>query len=83
VLAARNTAALEAVAAQCTAQGAQALVVATDVSVEAQCRALIDVAVARFGRIDVLVNNAGHVGSRRCCPTCRRSDLGWYITDCP
>jgi short-subunit dehydrogenase len=31
----------------------------TDVTNEAQCRALIDATVARFGRIDVLINNAG------------------------
>jgi len=35
------------------------LCVKTDVSVEADCRALVEVAVARWGRIDILVNNAG------------------------
>jgi short-subunit dehydrogenase len=59
VLAARNASMLEQVAAQCAALGAQTLVVATDVSVQAQCVALIDASVARFGRIDGLVNNAG------------------------
>ena len=33
--------------------------VPTDLLDPAQCRALIDAAVARFGRIDVLINNAG------------------------
>ncbi|MHA4869296.1 SDR family oxidoreductase [Duganella sp. PWIR1] len=59
VLAARNAAMLEQVAAQCAAAGAQTLVVATDVSVQAQCVALVDACVARFGRIDALINNAG------------------------
>lgn len=59
VLAARNGAMLEQVAAQCAAAGAQTLVVPTDVSVQAQCVALIDAAVARFGAIDALINNAG------------------------
>ncbi len=59
VLAARNAAALEQVAAQCAASGAQTLVVPTDVSVQAQCVALIDAAIARFGAIDALINNAG------------------------
>lgn len=59
VLAARNAAMLEQVAAQCAAAGAQTLVVPTDVSVQAQCVALIDAAVARFGAIDALINNAG------------------------
>lgn len=31
----------------------------TDVSREADCRALVEVAVSQFGRVDVLVNNAG------------------------
>lgn len=59
VLAARNAAMLEQVAAQCAAAGAQTLVVPTDVSVQAQCVALIDASVARFGAIDALINNAG------------------------
>jgi NAD(P)-dependent dehydrogenase (short-subunit alcohol dehydrogenase family) len=46
-------------ARECEAAGSAALAVPTDVTSEAQCRALIDAAVARFGRIDVLVNNAG------------------------
>ena len=35
------------------------LIVPTDVSVEADCKNLIDQAIGRFGRIDVLINNAG------------------------
>jgi short-subunit dehydrogenase len=59
VLAARNRQRLEEVANQCAAQGSVAIVVPTDLLDPAQCRALIDAAVARFGRIDVLINNAG------------------------
>ena len=33
--------------------------VRTDVSIEADCRNLVERAVARFGRIDVFINNAG------------------------
>lgn len=59
VLAARNKDMLEQVAARCSAYGSQVLVVPTDVSDQVQCEALIATAAARYGRIDVLVNNAG------------------------
>ncbi|HET7465017.1 MAG TPA: SDR family oxidoreductase [Longimicrobium sp.] len=59
VLAARDAAKLEQAAAGCRALGARVLAVPTDVGDEAQCRALIERAVAEFGRIDTLVNNAG------------------------
>jgi short-subunit dehydrogenase len=59
VLAARSAERLEAVAADCRARGAQALVHMTDVTDDTQCRVLIERAVDAFGRIDALVNNAG------------------------
>lgn len=58
-LAARSRDRLEAVAAECRTLGAEVLAVPTDVGVEAECRALLDATVAHFGRLDVLVNNAG------------------------
>lgn len=59
VLAARRRDELERVATRCRASGADVGVVPTDVAVREQCVALIGAAVARFGRLDVLVNNAG------------------------
>jgi len=59
VLAARSAERLNAVAAQCRAAGAQALAVPTDVTESAQCEALIERAVAEYGQLDFLVNNAG------------------------
>jgi short-subunit dehydrogenase len=59
VLAARTAERLEELVRECEAAGSAALAVPTDVTSEAQCRALIDATVARFGRIDVLINNAG------------------------
>jgi 3-oxoacyl-[acyl-carrier protein] reductase len=43
--------------------GAQALLVKCDVSDEAGVRAMIDAIGARFGRLDVLINNAGITAS--------------------
>ena len=59
VLAARQQERLDAVATDCRALGATVVTVATDVSEREACRALVDAAAAHFGRIDVLVNNAG------------------------
>jgi NAD(P)-dependent dehydrogenase (short-subunit alcohol dehydrogenase family) len=59
VLAARNRERLESLAAECRRLGAQAMVLPTDVTDEAACRAMVDATVAHFGGIDVLVNNAG------------------------
>lgn len=59
VLAARSMQKLEQVAASCRELGAQTLCVQTDVADESQCKNLIEQAVKAFGRIDVLVNNAG------------------------
>jgi short-subunit dehydrogenase len=59
VLAARDAPALEAVAAEGRARGAETLVVPTDVSDEASCRTLVERTVEHFRGVDVLVNNAG------------------------
>jgi short-subunit dehydrogenase len=59
VLAARRTELLQEVAAQTVAAGGRALVVTTDVSRAEQMEELGRQAVARFGRIDVWINNAG------------------------
>jgi NAD(P)-dependent dehydrogenase (short-subunit alcohol dehydrogenase family) len=59
VLAARDVAKLEEVAALCRARGAEVHVVRADVGVEADCFALVDRAVELLGGIDVLLLNAG------------------------
>ncbi|MCL4804714.1 MAG: SDR family oxidoreductase [Anaerolineae bacterium] len=59
VLAARNAQKLEVVATECRKRGGRAVVVATDVTDETECRELVERAVAEYGRIDTLINNAG------------------------
>lgn len=59
ILAARQPERLEQVAAAVRAQNRQALAVSTDTSDPQQVEVLIQKALDRFGRVDVLVNNAG------------------------
>ena len=59
VLGARRLDRINALAAELTASGHPALAVQTDVTDRAQVQRLVNAAIARFGRIDVMVNNAG------------------------
>lgn len=77
VLAARSVDKLEAVAVACRARGASVLVQRCDVSVQADCQTLIAATVAGFGRVDVLVNNAGMSAHARFDEVI---DLAWYET---
>jgi 3-oxoacyl-[acyl-carrier protein] reductase len=47
------------VAADCRAAGVDAIAIQGDVSIDADCRRIADVAVQQWGRIDALVNSAG------------------------
>lgn len=55
----KDPAPAEAVAAECRALGAEVLVQKCNVADDAACRALAAAVDARWGRCDVLVNNAG------------------------
>lgn len=59
VLAARSVGELDQVAASLQTKGSHTLVVSTDVSDAHNRRTLVERANAQFGKIDVLVNNAG------------------------
>jgi meso-butanediol dehydrogenase/(S,S)-butanediol dehydrogenase/diacetyl reductase len=52
--------AAEAVASECTGEGAQALPVEADVARAIDVQRMVAATVAAFGRLDVLVNNAGY-----------------------
>jgi len=58
-LAARNAEQLEEVSQQCQQRGGKAIVIPTNVADQAQCKNLIEITVAKYGRIDILINNAG------------------------
>src|SRR2546422_7418207 len=58
-LAARSEAALDEVAAEIRAQGGEAVVIPTDVTIPAQVERMARETIRALGGIDVLVNNAG------------------------
>jgi len=59
VLGARRADRIEALAGEIVKAGGKATAVATDVTDAAQVQRLVDAGVAQFGRIDVMLNNAG------------------------
>ncbi|PQJ35841.1 oxidoreductase [Salinibacter sp. 10B] len=65
ILAARRTERLQTLADEITESGGDALPVTTDVTDRDQVQALIDTAVEEFGRIDVMINNAGVMPASR------------------
>ena len=59
VMGARREAEITAVAQEIEASGGRAACKRTDVTKRKDLQALVDFACGRFGRLDVLVNNAG------------------------
>jgi NAD(P)-dependent dehydrogenase (short-subunit alcohol dehydrogenase family) len=62
VVSGRNTQTGAALEADLRAAGAQAHYIKADIRNEAEVQALVEGAIARFGRIDIAVNNAGTEG---------------------
>jgi NAD(P)-dependent dehydrogenase (short-subunit alcohol dehydrogenase family) len=65
IVAARTQAEVDTVAGEICAQGRTALALTCDVADEAQVKAALGRALHEFGRVDVLVNNAGIGGGLR------------------
>ena len=59
VMAARRADRIDAIANELKQRGKDAIAVATDVTKLADVEALIQKAISTFGRVDVLINNAG------------------------
>lgn len=65
VLAARSTDRMESTRAEIAAAGADCVAITTDVASLADCSRMAELTLSRFGRIDVLVNNAGIEGATK------------------
>lgn len=59
VLGARRVDRIQALAAELTGTGGKAIAIATDVTDYDQVKRLVDAAVQAYGRVDVMINNAG------------------------
>ncbi|WP_416052676.1 SDR family oxidoreductase [Cupriavidus basilensis] len=75
VIGARRQAELDELAAQIRAAGGDAIALAGDVRVEDYAKALVALAVERYGRLDVAFNNAGTLGESG--PSTSVSEAGW------
>ena len=77
VVNARGRESLDAVAAELRARGAEVEVVSADVAAPPGATTIIDATQRRFGRLDVLVNNAGK-GSPK--PILEQTDDDWHAS---
>jgi len=78
VVGARRASELDRLVSEIHAAGGQAVALAGDVRSEGYAKALVDLAVERFGRLDVAFNNAGTLGEGG--PSTEVSEAGWTDT---
>jgi NAD(P)-dependent dehydrogenase (short-subunit alcohol dehydrogenase family) len=75
VLCARTGKELRAACSAIRAAGGEAVTRVTDIGSARQARALVDLAIRRYGRVDLLINNAGVLGPR--VPLARYPQRAW------
>lgn len=78
VVGARRASELDQLVSEIHAAGGRPVALAGDVRSEAYAKALVDLAVERFGRLDVAFNNAGTLGEGG--PSTEVSEAGWTDT---
>jgi NAD(P)-dependent dehydrogenase (short-subunit alcohol dehydrogenase family) len=78
VVAARREAELASLVKEIEAAGGSAVSLAGDVQSEDFAKALVELAVSKFGRLDIAYNNAGTLGEMG--PTTGVSEAGWSST---
>src|SRR5947207_7729242 len=78
VCAARSAALVEETAASIRKEGGDAIAIVADAGREADVRAIVDAALAAFGKIDTLVNNAGDGGPTK--PIQEYTTEDWFYT---
>src|SRR5271156_6697172 len=65
VLSARSADRLESTRAEIAGQGGECIAIVTDVAQAADCARMAEETLARFGRVDILINNAGIEGATK------------------
>ena len=75
VVAARRASELESLVAEIKAAGGEATALAGDVRSEDYAKALVDLAVKTYGKLDIAFNNAGTLGESG--PSTQVSEAGW------
>src|SRR5262249_3599160 len=78
VCAARSADLVQATAGAITSAGGEAIAVVADAGTEGGARAIVEAGLARFGRIDTLVNNAGDGGPTK--PLQEYTVDDWFYT---
>ncbi|MDB5975797.1 MAG: glucose dehydrogenase [Nevskia sp.] len=78
VVAARRQTELDSLVAEIAAEGGEAVALAGDVRSEGYAKALVSLAVERFGKLDIAFNNAGTLGEGGA--STQVSEQGWNDT---